>query len=71
MQINIVSGNATLNVVQNIGKIDNNITDKERTERHIRVLKRHLENNDIDEETRKEFAQELKEAENKLKEIVK
>lgn len=71
MQINIVSGNATLNVVQNIGRVNNNITDKEKAERHIRVLKRHLESNDVDDETRKEFYRELEEAENKLKEIVK
>lgn len=71
MQINIATGDAVIHVVQdgNYEKVTAS-TKREKLERHIRVLKRHLEKYEVDEQTRKDFEEEIAETEaelNKLK----
>ena len=71
MQINIATGDAVIHAVQdgNYEKVTVS-TKREKLERHIRVLKRHLEKYKVDGQTRKDFEEEIAETEaelNKLK----
>jgi hypothetical protein len=71
MQINIATGDAAIYAVQdgNYEKVTAS-TKREKLERHIRVLKRHLGEHKVDEQTRKDFEEEIVETEaelNKLK----
>lgn len=71
MQINIAIDNAVIHAVQdgNYEKVTAS-TKREKLERHIRVLNRHLEKYEVDEQTRKDFEEEIAETEaelNKLK----
>lgn len=70
MQINIATGDAVIHAVQdgNCERITVS-TKKEKLERHIRVLKRHLEKYDVDEQTRKDFEEEIVETEEELKSL--
>lgn len=70
MQINIATGDAVIHAVQdgNYEKVTTS-TKKEKLERHIRVLKRHLERYDVDEQTRRDFEDEIAETEEELKKL--
>ena len=67
MQINITIGDTVQD--GNYEKVTSS-TKREKLERHIKVVKRHLEKYDVDEQTRKDFEEEIVETEaelNKLK----
>lgn len=71
MQINIASGDAVICAVQdNVSEQVKALSQKEKLERHIRVLKRHLTKFQVDEETRRDLEEEIKETEERLRCLV-
>lgn len=70
MQINIAKGDAVIHAVQDGRHEDITVASRrEKLERHIGVLKRHLEKYDIDEQTRRDFEQEIAETEDELRQL--
>lgn len=68
MQINIATGDAVIHAVQDGRHEDITVSSRrEKLEKHIRVLKRHLEKYDVDEQTRRDFEKEIAETEDELK----
>ena len=65
MQINIASGNATIYVSQE-NSYKKNLTKKEELERNLRVFKRHLKRFNVDEQTKRDFEQEIHDIEQEL-----
>lgn len=67
MQINIATGDAIINAVQdrNLEKVTTS-TKREKLERRIGALKRHLEKYDVDEQTKRDFEEEIAEIEAEL-----
>ena len=63
MQINITIGDTVQD--GNYEKVTSS-TKREKLERHIKVVKRHLEKYDVDEQTRKDFEEEIVETEAEL-----
>lgn len=72
MQVNIATGNGIVNAVQDGNHEEVTVSSrKEKLERHIRVFKRHLEKYDVDEQTRRDFEEEIAETEEEIKELEK
>lgn len=70
MQINIATGDAVIHAVQDGKHEEVTVSSKkEKLERHIRVLKRHLEKYDVDEQTKHDFEQEIAEIEEELRQL--
>lgn len=70
MQINIATGDAVIHTFQD--GTHEKVTassKKEKLERRIRVLKRHLEKYCVDEQTRRDFEQEIAETEEELRRL--
>ena len=70
MQINIATGDAVIHAVQdgNYEKVTSS-TKREKLERHVRVLKRHLDKYEVAEQTRKDFEKEIAETEAELSKL--
>lgn len=68
MQINIATGNAVINVAQNTYGVSQ-AESKESLERQIRVLKNHLAKYPVDDQTRRNFEEEIAELEKELKKL--
>ena len=54
---------------KSLGKVLIFSSKKEKLERHIRVLRRHLEGHSVDDKTRSELEEEIKETEEELKRL--
>lgn len=70
MQINIATGDAVIHATQdgNYEKVTVS-SRREKLERRLRVLKRHLEKYELDEQTKHDFEQEIKEVEEELRQL--
>lgn len=70
MQINIAKGNAIIHAVQDGMHEEVTVSSRrDKLEKHIIVLKNHLEKYDVDEQTRQDFEKEIAETEDELRQL--